>query len=373
MTTATERVQPDAFARLLLAGTPLIDVRAEVEFARGAIPGAVNLPILDSAEREQVGLRYKRHGQEAAIALGHSLVHGERKAQRVARWCAFARAHPGTHLYCWRGGLRSQLAAQWMAEAGVPVPVIAGGYRALRQRLLLELECEPGPEPWIVIGGRTGSAKTALVNELPGGIDLEGLACHRGSSFGRRAVPPPAQLDFENQLALALLRHRAVGQARTLFLEDESRQIGAVWIPHPVFRQMKEAPLVILEVALEQRVEQILADYVCDDLAMHLVLDAESGFERFAAALAESMDRIRKRLGDERWRAARGLLAEALAAHRERGDTAGHRTWIALLLQCYYDPMYEYQLQKALPRVAFRGEREAVRAWCLRRSAPGPR
>jgi tRNA 2-selenouridine synthase len=366
------RVGEAEFARLLLADTPFIDVRAEVEFARGSIPGAVNLPILDSAEREQVGRCYKRQGQQAAIALGHDLVKGELKARRIAAWCAFARSHPGTHLFCWRGGLRSQLAADWMAEAGTAVPVIDGGYKALRHCLLRELEREPAPEPWVVIGGRTGSAKTALVNELPGGLDLEGLARHRGSSFGRRAVLPPAQLDFENALALMLLRRRAATPSATLWLEDESRQIGAVWIPLPMFRQMKEAPRVILEVPFAERVEQILDDYVCEDLATHRALDPEHGFDHFAGSLLNSLDRIRKRLGELRWREARALLEAALAQHRAHGDPALHREWIALLLSAYYDPMYEYQMEKSAARVLFRGERQAVRAWCLNRAARDP-
>jgi tRNA 2-selenouridine synthase len=360
-----ERVGAAGFERLLREGTTFIDVRAEVEFAHGAIPGAVNLPILTSAEREQVGTCYKRRGQAAAIELGHSLVNGETKAARVARWCELARAHPGAHLYCWRGGLRSGLAAQWMADAGVAVPVIEGGYKALRHRLLEELAAPQPREPWIVIGGRTGSAKTALVNTLPGGVDLEGFARHRGSSFGRRIDEPPAQAGFENALAVALLRRRHAAPGATLFFEDESRQIGAVTIPPEVYAALKAAPLAVVEVALAERVDNILQDYICADLAAWLAQDPQGGFARFAEQLLASLARIQRRLGSERHRVAEGLMRAALGEHGQRADPSGHRAWIELLLAEYYDPMYDYQLGKSAGRIAFRGEREAVRAWCL--------
>lgn len=354
-------------ATLMLSGTPLIDVRADIEFVRGSIPGAINLPILDSAERERVGTCYKQRGQEAAIALGHTLVSGAVKETRVAAWCGFARAHPDAWLYCWRGGLRSRTASEWMAEAGVRVPVVPGGYKALRQRLIDELE-QPAPiENWYIIGGRTGSAKTALLNALPAGVDLEGFARHRGSSFGRRAGAPPAQVDFENALALALLRQRRRLPGGCLFLEDESRQIGALSIPLEVYRRMRASPVAVLEVTLEQRVSRILDDYIRTDLEEHLALDPVRGFEHFALQLEASLARIRKRLGAERFQVASALLQSALDLHRSRGETDGHRAWITLLLEQYYDPMYDYQLASAAERIVFRGTTEEVLAWARSR------
>lgn len=367
-----ERVPPAEFPGLLCADTPWIDVRAEIEFARGRLPGSVNLPILTSSEREQVGTCYKRRGQEAAVALGHTLVSGALREARIAAWCDAARARPGTQLFCWRGGMRSQLAAAWMAEAGVPVPVVEGGYKALRGRLLAELDGVQPREPWVIVAGRTGSAKTALVQSLPGGIDLEAHARHRGSSFGRRAGAAPAQADFENALAIALLRRRQAAPGGVLFLEDESRQIGAITIPADVHRAMREAPRVVLEVAFEERIERILQDYICCDLAEHLALDAENGFGHFARQLRESLQRIRKRLGDARHREAAELLETALAAQQRSGETAAHRAWIALLLREYYDPMYDYQLGQSVAPVVFRGDTATVRAWCLSRAAAAP-
>ena len=143
-----EIVGPEQFDTLLREGAHFIDVRAEIEFARGAIPGAVNLPILTTAEREQVGTTYKRKGQEAAVALGHRLVSGSTREERIARWCAVLQEHPDALVHCWRGGLRSGLATQWIAEAGVAVRLVQGGYKALRHRLLRELEAPEPREPY---------------------------------------------------------------------------------------------------------------------------------------------------------------------------------------------------------------------------------
>ncbi len=366
-------IAAEEFDVLLRANTPFIDVRSEIEFAHGRIPGAVNLPILDTREREQVGLCYKKNGQQAAIELGHTLVSGALKAQRIQRWCEFARTHPAAIVYCWRGGLRSRLAAQWMAAAGQAVPVIEGGFKALRRRLLVELGASMPEAPLYVIGGRTGSAKTDLVNSLPGGVDLEGFAHHRGSSFGRRAEAPPAQIDFENTLALALLRQRHARPGAALFFEDESRQIGALSIPLELYHAMKAAPLVIVEMPLEFRIEQILRDYIGADLADFRQRDPHQGFAHFGEQLLASLGRIARRLGEERFLLARQLMQAALEQQVRSGDDGAHRDWIELLLRDYYDPMYEYQLQKSSARVVYRGDYRAVQEWCLSTAQRVPR
>ena len=120
------------YKQLLLDYTPMIDVRAPVEFATGALPASINLPLMTDDERHQVGLRYKNNGQDSAIAMGHQLVHGEIKQQRVQAWQDFIQANPSAVLYCARGGLRSQLTQQWLAEAGIDCPRVEGGYKSLR-------------------------------------------------------------------------------------------------------------------------------------------------------------------------------------------------------------------------------------------------
>ena len=128
---------------LFLSQRPLLDVRAPVEFAEGAFPHASNLPLLTDEERHQVGIRYKQQGQDAAIELGYALVDAPSKAARIAAWASWARQHPEGVLYCFRGGLRSRLTQQMLAqEAGIIVPRVAGGYKAMRRFLLETMQQE---------------------------------------------------------------------------------------------------------------------------------------------------------------------------------------------------------------------------------------
>lgn len=349
--------------RLLLTDTPFLDVRAEVEFAQGTVPGAVNLPILDNGEREQVGLCYRRYGQQAAIDLGHHLVAGAIKEKRVAAWRRFADEHPRAWLYCWRGGLRSQIAQQWLAQAGVEMPRVPGGYKALRRLLIDEVEDCAARTPLILIAGRTGVAKTPLLAELDTGIDLEHWANHRGSSFGRRLTPPPGQTDFENRLAVDVLKTRERAPGRPLFLEDESRRVGACSVPLPLWRAMEQASLALVEMPLAFRVERVLEEYVVEMAAAFLERDTQRGWEDFEHYLCESLRRIRKRLGGLRAQQLEALMRAAVAAQRGGGDLDPHREWIRRLLCEYYDPMYDYQLQRNAGRIVFRGDYEAVRDW----------
>src|SRR5262245_14688215 len=120
---------------LLLSGTPLIDVRAPIEFQRGSIPGSLNLPLLENEERAAVGITYKTEGPEAAVALGHRLVSGDLREKRIAAWVSFARENPKAWIYCFRGGMRSQLTQGALREVGVGLPIVAGGYKRMRNLL----------------------------------------------------------------------------------------------------------------------------------------------------------------------------------------------------------------------------------------------
>ena len=128
------------YRELFLRDVPLLDVRAPVEFAQGAFPNAPNLPLLTDTERHDVGLRYNEQGQPAAIVLGHALVGGRTREARLQRWLHWCERHPDGHLYCFRGGMRSGLVQEWLAEAGKPIPRIQGGYKAMRRFLLESLE-----------------------------------------------------------------------------------------------------------------------------------------------------------------------------------------------------------------------------------------
>ena len=171
------------YAALFLQQRPLIDLRAPIEFAEGAFPRAINLPLMSDEERAAVGTCYKQQGQQAAIALGHQLVSGENREQRLQAWLTQIRQHPDSVLYCFRGGLRSQTVQQWLAERGCVIPRVAGGYKALRQFLIATLTRISTRDPLWLVTGMTGCGKTDLLAQLPAAVDLEGHAHHRGLQF----------------------------------------------------------------------------------------------------------------------------------------------------------------------------------------------
>jgi len=234
----------DDFRRIVLEKRPLIDVRAPVEFEKGSFPTAVNLPLMNDEERHLIGIRYKEKGNLSAIALGKELV-GPVKEARVEAWKSFVEANPNAYLYCFRGGQRSQISQAWLQEAGVTIPRLKGGYKAFRGFLMQESERISKEASMLILAGRTGSGKTILLKELNNSIDLEGLANHRGSSFGAFTTAQPSQIDFENALGYALIQHENEGHTH-LVIEDESLNIGRVYIPNSVFTNLKNGKYVIL-------------------------------------------------------------------------------------------------------------------------------
>ncbi|WP_315982767.1 rhodanese-like domain-containing protein [Aliamphritea spongicola] len=147
------------YRQLFLNDTPMIDLRAPVEFKQGAFPSAVSLPLMSNEEREKVGTCYKQQGQDAAIKLGHKLVSGEIKEQRMAAWKAFVEENPEGYLYCFRGGLRSRTTQQWLKEAGADYPLVTGGYKALRNFLLDEIEATCEELPFILLAAIQAAVK----------------------------------------------------------------------------------------------------------------------------------------------------------------------------------------------------------------------
>ncbi|GAA5193035.1 tRNA 2-selenouridine(34) synthase MnmH [Ferrimonas gelatinilytica] len=364
----TECLPRTAYAELLLGETPMIDLRAPVEFTKGAFPGAVNLPLMNDEERAAVGTCYKEQGQEAAIALGHERVGGAVKQARVDAWLAQVEAHPDSVLYCFRGGMRSQISQRWLAEAGIQRPYIEGGYKGMRSFLIEQSDQMAENPGMVIVAGMTGSGKTDFLVPRNDAVDLEGLAHHRGSSFGRQLIPQPSQINFENRLAIALMQHRR--RARQLVLEDESRLIGRTSLPIPLFDAMKAAPRVILEVTTEERIEQILKDYVVEIHAAFVERDGtEAGGEGFCEFLLASLDRIQRRLGNERHQALRQLMTSALSQQLQQGELTLHREWIAQLLSEYYDPMYHFQMGKQPAPVLYRGPKSEVREFLDQREA----
>jgi tRNA 2-selenouridine synthase len=341
--------------------TPLLDVRAQIEFDKGAFPGATNLPILNDQERHEVGISYKNDGPEAAEQLGHQLVSGAQRDRRIQQWVEFINEHPGAVLYCFRGGKRSQIACQWLEQAGYAIPRISGGYKTMRNFLLEQFTALPA---LLIVSGRTGVGKTDLLASFETSIDLEGLANHRGSAFGKRINGQPAQIDFENALAIELLRYRNSEYESPVVLEDESRLIGRIQIPVPLKAEMDRAPIVVVQESLEDRVERILRDYILSQFSDLESVYGDQALVQLSEQLLGATDAIRKRLGGVAHQRVRKMVADAIETQRH-GDPTAHRAWICELLQHYYDPMYDYQLQQKQDRVIFEGSREAIVEWSI--------
>ncbi|MEB3354816.1 MAG: tRNA 2-selenouridine(34) synthase MnmH [Cyanobacteriota bacterium] len=303
-------------AAFLAGGGPVIDVRSPAEFTQGHLPGAVNLPLFDDAGRAAVGTLYKQRGRQIAMLEGLALV-GPRLEAMASRLLELAATAPGLplRLLCWRGGMRSGSLAWLATQLDLPVQLLEGGYRAYRRWALALFE---QPWPLQLLGGRTGTGKTELLLALAQRgvpvVDLEGLAHHRGSSFGALGLPPqPSSEHYENRLALAL---HGLSQAPQIWLEAESAQVGRCRIPTALWRQMQAAPVLEVQRPLQERVDHLVRIYGVQD----------------PAALAEATQRIARRLGPQRT----ALALEAIAA----------RDWAGACRQMldYYDRCYDHDL-----------------------------
>lgn len=357
-----ELIPESAFAEIFLNDIPLLDVRATVEFHQGAFPGAVNIPLLDDEQRAAVGVAYKHGGKQAAIALGTALVAGEEKASLLSAWQAFHDKHPNGLLYCYRGGLRSSTVQDWLEEAGISIARIEGGYKALRRYLINTTEELSESGEFIIVAGKTGSGKTHLINKIKPSVDLEGIANHRGSAFGRRIDSQPSQIDFENKLAIDFLK-LPYGQAGRIFLEDESRAIGSRSLPISLHSKMLDSPIAMVEESLEDRVQTILNDYIISNYKDFAKDNPSSAQQLFADFLLSSLERIKKRLGAERYTQIQKQMQQALKEQINSAALAAHQQWIQQLLTDYYDPMYEYQMNKKLQRIVYRGNSEEFLGW----------
>ena len=333
------------------AGLTVLDVRAPLEVARGALPGAENVPILEDSERHRVGVAYKEAGQDAAVRLGQELTESE-MPRRIERWREICERGP-TALACWRGGMRSQLAQSYLGDP--QVPRVEGGYKALRAHLMSGLESTLGGRRVLVVSGMTGTGKTDLIESFAGqpgllALDLEGLARHRGSAFGHLGEQP-AQQTFENELAAQVV----LDPGKTVLVEDESRRIGRVHLPATLFEQMAEAPSLLLESPFEERVERIHRQYVVEPTL-------ERGAESVFADLAAAVCRLRKRLGGELTEELQGVLERALSAGTWR-EVGALEPFIGPLLSEYYDPLYLRSVERLERDVVARGSREELTRW----------
>ncbi len=286
----------------------IIDVRSPAEYALDHIPGAINLPVLSDEERARVGTIYVQESRFRARKLGAALV-----ARNAAAHLEGALSDKdGSYrplVYCWRGGQRSGSFAGILAQIGWRVDVLAGGYRSYR-RLVAECLYETEfPAPVVVLGGNTGTAKTEILHRVAaqGGqiIDLEGLANHRGSLFGARAGGQPSQKAFEGALAQII---STLDPMRPVLIEAESSKVGDIFVPPSLWKAMRAAPRLTLEVPLDERARYLTRAYAdliadTDNLGaiinklrhLHAVsqidnwldLAAENSFEALAKGLME--------------------------------------------------------------------------------------
>lgn len=374
MMSLTTNAATEDFYQIVVDALPLIDVRAPIEFAAGAFPMAVNLPLMDDTDRHLVGTCYKRQGREAAFALAEKRVSGSKKKERVAAWAGFVAKHPQALCYCFRGGMRSRTVQQWLYEAtGKEIIRLQGGYKAFRRYLIEQLDPDTITAVPLLLGGRTGSGKTLLLRQLENSIDLEAIAHHRGSAFGRFLSPQPTQIDFENRLASALITHRH-HRYHFMVLEDEGSYIGRCYIPKELAAFFKRDEMVLLESSLEERMAITCKEYVSG--AQHdycAFWGEETGLDRWYEDIRESLGRIKKRLGGERLKRVLALLAAAYAQQQASGDLSLHEEWVELLLCEYYDPMYDYQIEKGGRTILFKGNSAEVLQFFreLERKKPG--
>jgi len=240
----------------------IIDVRSPAEYAEDHIPGAISAPVLDDAERAEVGTLYKQVSAFDAKKLGAALL-----AKNVARHVdsLFRDKDKSWRplVYCWRGGKRSGAMAHILREIGWRAETIEGGYKAYRRWVVGELETIPEKFAFRVVHGPTGSGKSRLLGALQGAgaqvLDLEALAAHRGSVLGNLPDrPQPSQKMFESLLLDAL---SALKPSAPVFVEGESKKIGQLQVPEALIARMRASPCILLEAGLETRVDLLLEEY----------------------------------------------------------------------------------------------------------------
>jgi len=354
-----ELPQSDDFKSIVLNNTPLIDVRAPIEFQKGAFINAVNLPLMNNEERHLIGIKYKEKGNAEALKLGHELVKDDVKQRRVKAWLDFKSESPDALLYCFRGGQRSKISQEWMRESGKEIVRLKGGYKAFRTYLMKELEESRERFKPIIIGGRTGSGKTILLQNIKNSIDLEGLANHRGSSFGRKTTPQPTQINFENALSYDVIQKLERG-FNELFFEDEGKYVGSVYIPKEFAQHLSNAPLIVLETPDEERIEITFNEYIVQAQKSYEILFEKDHLKEWVKDIQDAMKRINRRLGLERYKIVCTLFQEALDEQMKNSSLELYKVWIAYLLNEYYDPMYDYQIQKKASKILFRGNSEKI-------------
>lgn len=311
----------------------IIDARSESEYAHDHIPGALNWPVLNDAERRGVGTLYKQTSPFDAQKLGASLVAANIGRHLQAHVLSLPKSWSPL-VYCWRGGKRSQSLAHVLSQIGFSVRLLEGGYQAYRRALLADLPTRASQLRYIVITGATGCGKTRLLHALAQAgeqvLDLEHWAQHRSSILGALPhQPQPSQKHFDSLLWQQL---QSYDPGRPVFVEAESKKVGNLTVPDALIEAMRLSPCMELKLPLAARVDLLMEDY------RHWVDDQQAFSQRLTALLD-----LRGKESVTRWQAAisAGKLAEVVQD----------------LLESHYDPLYlrsidkNYAQAKNAPRI----------------------
>lgn len=237
---------------------PVVDVRSPSEFYSGHIPGAFNIPLFDDSERARVGTKYKKEGRIKAILEGLELA-GPSVSSKLGK--AILHAKDGRLLvHCWRGGMRSEAMAWLFSMGDISTEILDGGYKSYRRYVLEKLGEKRN---YIILGGLTGSGKTEILKYMKNlghqVIDMERIACHKGSAFGSLGqTPQPTSEYFANLLCGEL---RKSDESRVVWLEDESKNIGTVFLPDQFYSSMQESPVIALIMDVKTRMPRLLKEY----------------------------------------------------------------------------------------------------------------
>jgi tRNA 2-selenouridine synthase len=298
----------------------VIDARSPSEYADDHIPGAINLPVLDDAERARVGTIYVQDSAFLAKKVGAALV-SRNIAHHLETHFADKPRHYRPLVYCWRGGSRSGSLATVLRSIGWNAAQLEGGHKAYRRTVIAALATLPERFRFVVICGPTGVGKSRFLRAMQqaGGqvLDLEDLAAHMGSVLGAYPDrPQPSQKYFES---LVWQQLRQFDPGRPVYVESESKKIGNLHTPEALLQRMRGSACLNLSAEIPVRIALLKEEYA------HFLADPTPLYRQLDCLLP-----LRGQATVEHWK--------ALAAAGRWDDL------VAELLVTHYDPAYARSL-----------------------------
>lgn len=302
----------------------IVDVRSESEYLEDAIPGAINMPILNDAERAEVGYIYKQVDKEKAKRLGLEIA-----TPKLIAYYDFViekknQGYKDIVFYCYRGGMRSQSITNVLSTLGLKVGLLNGGYKDYRKHILENTALEIEKCKFIALQGLTGIGKTKILKLLQQKgcsiLDLEGLARNSGSTFGNISHDGEftTQKRFETELYFELKNLKE----KVVFLECESRRIGRVSQPEYLYNKLQECPRILLSTDIKIRVENIKEDYIKGD--------------------RDNKDKIIKAISSLN----KAISNEKVNELIEQIEKNCYEEVITYLMEYYYDPLYQHSIDR---------------------------